>query len=85
MIWVNNSPAPQKIIFSDNEVMFTCGTSTDFCVNDDGVFESDVIPLGGIACLCFMEKGMYECVIRPTITYSPEEEMKERHAIVWVK
>ena len=85
VIWVNHSSIPQEILFIDKKVVFACCSPVDFFVGEGGAYESDIIPLGGTAILCFMEKGMYEYRIKPAITFSPEEEVKGHHAIIWIK
>jgi len=85
VIWVNHFSIPQEIIFIDKKVVFACGSSADFFVGECGTYESDIIPFGGTASLCFMKKGMYEYKIKPAITFSPAEEVKEHYAIIWIK
>jgi len=85
MIWVNHSSIPQEILFIDKKVVFACSSPIDFFVSEGGAYESDIIPSGGSASLCFMEKGMYEYRIKPAITFYPEEEVREHYTVIWIK
>ena len=81
VIWVNNSRVPQEILFLDKKVVLACGAPVNFCVNQDGAYESAKIQFGGAASLCFTEKGTYEYEPRSSKTfydsYSPvKRELK---------
>ena len=81
VIWINNSRVPQEILFLDKKVVLACGAPVNFCVNQDGAYESAKIQFGGAASLCFTEKGTYEYEARSSMTfydsYSPvKRELK---------
>ena len=81
VIWVNNSRVPQEILFLDKKVVLACGAPVNFCVNQDGSYESAKIQFGGAASLCFTEKGTYTYEARSSRTfyesYSPvKRELK---------
>ena len=81
VIWINNSRVPQEILFLDKKVVLACGAPVNFCVNQDGAYESAKIQFGGAASLCFTEKGTYEYEARSSKTfyesYSPvKRELK---------
>ena len=81
VIWVNNSRVPQEVLFLDKKVVLACGAPVNFCVNQDGAYESAKIQFGGAASLCFTEKGTYAYEARSSKTfyesYSPvKRELK---------
>ena len=69
VIWVNHSRFPVEILFLDKKVTFACGSPVNFFVGKDGVYESNKIPSGGTASLCFIEKGKYEYRIKASTTF----------------
>jgi plastocyanin len=69
VIWVNKSFVPQEILFSDKKVVLSCDAPVNFFVGKDGTYESAKIPFGGIASLCFIEKGKYEYELRSSKTF----------------
>ena len=69
VIWINNSRVPQEILFLDKKVVLACGAPVNFCVNQDGAYESAKIQFGGAASLCFTEKGTYEYEARSSATF----------------
>jgi len=62
-----------------------CGSPVNFFVGKGGTYESGKITFGASASLCFMRRGMYEYRLKPSITFYPEEEVEEQHAVVWIK
>jgi plastocyanin len=69
VIWINNSRVPQEILFLDKKVVLACGAPVNFCVNQDGAYESAKIQFGGAASLCFTEKGTYAYEARSSKTF----------------
>ena len=69
VVWVNKSRFPIEVLFLDKQVTLACGSPVNFFVNEDKVFESNKIPSGGTASLCFMEKGNYEYKIKSSQTF----------------
>ena len=68
IIWVNNSRFPIELLFLDKKVVLACGSPVNFFVGKDGAYESNKIPSGGTASLCFIEKGKYEYKIQSSKT-----------------
>ena len=69
VIWVNNSRFPIELLFLDKKVVLACGSPVNFFVGKDGAYESNKIPSGGTASLCFIEKGKYEYKIKSSNTF----------------
>ena len=69
VIWVNNSRFPIEILFLDKQVTLSCGSPVNFFVSEDKTYESNKIPSGGTASLCFMEEGSYEYKIKSSQTF----------------
>jgi plastocyanin len=69
VIWVNHSRFPIEILFLDKKVVLACGSPVNFFVGKDGVYESNKIPSGGTASLCFIEKGTYEYNVKSSSTF----------------
>jgi hypothetical protein len=60
VIWINNSDYRLQLKFTDQQVSMACAAPVNFSVNDDKVFISTGIPLGGVASLCFLQKGEFK-------------------------
>ena len=69
VVWVNNSRFPIEILFLDKKVVLACGSPVNFFVGKDGAYESNKIPSGGTASLCFVEAGKYEYKVNPSTTF----------------
>lgn len=69
VIWVNNSQFPIELLFLDKQVVLACGSPVNFFVGKDGAYESNKIPSGGTASLCFTEKGTYEYKMKSSTTF----------------
>ncbi len=69
IIWVNNSRFPIELLFLDKKVVLACGSPVNFFVGKDGAYESNKIPSGGTASLCFIEKGKYKYKIQSSKTF----------------
>ncbi|MDX1779001.1 MAG: hypothetical protein R3339_08975 [Thermodesulfobacteriota bacterium] len=69
VIWVNNSRFPIEIIFLDQQVTLACGSPVNFFIGEDKTYESNKIPSGGTASLCFMEAGTYDYRIKASTTF----------------
>jgi hypothetical protein len=79
VIWLNYSRAMVEIQFTDKKVTVACDKPVHFIVDEQGCFVSDKIPLGAVASLCFIEKGIYHYVVKrpmPSTTYSQATEFK---------
>jgi len=77
VIWVNKTFVPQEILFTGKKIVTACDAPVNFSVGKEGSYESGKIPFGGIASLCFIEKGRYEYELRSSKTfyesYSPSK------------
>ena len=69
IVWVNNSRSPVEILFYDKEVTISCGSPVNFFVGRGGAYESNKIPFGGTASLCFVENGTFEYMIKSSRTF----------------
>jgi len=69
VIWVNHSRFPIEILFLGKKVVLACGSPVNFFVGKDGVYESNKIPSGGTASLCFIEKGTYGYKVKSSATF----------------
>jgi hypothetical protein len=64
VIWYNTTDGPIHIRFQRGDsVRVACAEPKHFVVQEDGSFQSDEIPFGGSASLCFIESGNYEYVV----------------------
>ncbi|MCB0344039.1 MAG: hypothetical protein KDD66_02935 [Bdellovibrionales bacterium] len=59
IIWVNSAGALAKVQFLSNAVSTTCKAPRGFIVGSKGIFESEEIPGGDVASLCFLERQTY--------------------------
>jgi len=71
VIWLNYSRAMVEIHFTDNKVTTACDKPVHFVVDEKGCFVSDKIPLGAVASLCFIEKGIFEYVVKRSTPSTP--------------
>ena len=69
VIWVNNSRFPIEILFLDKQVTLACGSPVNFFIGVDKTYESNKIPSGGTASLCFLEEGTYEYKVKSSQTF----------------
>jgi plastocyanin len=69
VIWVNNSRFPIEILFLDKQVTLACGSPVNFYIGGDKTYESNKIPSGGTASLCFLEEGTYEYKVKSSQTF----------------
>ncbi len=69
VVWVNHSRTPVEILFYDKKVTVACGSPVNFSVGRGGAYESNKIPFGGTASLCFLESGTYEYMIKSSRTF----------------
>ncbi len=61
VIWLNHSINNVRILFGGgDQVTLSCINPQNFTLQKNGTFQSDVIPHGGTASLCFVESGKYE-------------------------
>lgn len=61
VIWLNHSINDIRILFKGgDQVTISCVNPTNFSLQKDGTFQSDVIPYGGTASICFVEPGEYK-------------------------
>ncbi len=58
VVWYNNDPAPIKIKFLTKGMLAT-KAPVNFYGSGSGQYESNMIPQGGTASLCFMREGKY--------------------------
>jgi plastocyanin len=69
VVWVNHSRTPVEILFYDKKVTVACGSPVNFSIGRGGAYESNKIPFGGTASLCFLESGTYEYMIKSSRTF----------------
>lgn len=69
VIWVNNSRFPIEILFLDKQVTLACGSPVNFFIGGDKTYESNKIPSGGTASLCFLEEGTYDYKVKSSQTF----------------
>ena len=85
VIWINHSKHPVKVVFIEKQVVLACGSPINFVVNKAGVYESNKIPSGGTASLCFTEKGRYPYKTIPSKKIPLGKKAKEHFGTVWIK
>ncbi|MBI2878017.1 MAG: hypothetical protein HYY20_14160 [Candidatus Tectomicrobia bacterium] len=60
VVWYNASHGSVKIRFDrGDQVKMACADPLHFNLQPEGIFQSEEIPLGGTASLCFIEPGDY--------------------------
>jgi plastocyanin len=64
VVWVNNSRSQLELKFEGKQVTLACKSPVHFLIDDDGSFVSDRIPQDSVASLCFVEKGVFNYVLR---------------------
>jgi plastocyanin len=86
VVWINTSAFPVEIIFIGKKVALACGSPMNFSIGQDGAFRSAIIPRGGTASLCFIEKGTYSYKLESsgtlTLEYGKQERKESRGTIV---
>ena len=85
VIWINHSKYPVQVVFLEKQVVLACGSPVNFVVGKDGTYESNKIPSGGTASLCFTEKGRYSYKTIPSKKFIVGKKGKEHFGTVWVK
>ena len=85
VIWINHSKYPVQVVFIEKQVVLACGSPVNFVVNKDGTYESNKIPSGGTASLCFTEKGRYAYKTIPSKKFILGKKGKEHFGTVWIK
>jgi hypothetical protein len=78
VVWINISSFPVEIIFLGKKVTLACGSPINFSIDKDGAFHSAIIPRGGTASLCFIERGTFTYKIESSGTLLMEYGKKER-------
>ena len=78
VVWINTSSFPIEIIFIGKKVALACGSPMNFSIDKDGAFHSAIIPRGGTASLCFIDKGTFTYKIESAGTLLMEYGKKER-------
>ena len=78
VVWINTSSFPIEIIFIGKKVALACGSPMNFSIDKDGAFHSAIIPRGGTASLCFIEKGTFTYKVESSGTLLMEYGKKER-------
>jgi len=85
IIWINHSKYPVQVVFLEKQVVLACGSPVNFVVGKDGTYESNKIPSGGTASLCFTEKGRYSYKTIPSKKFIVGKKGKEHFGTVWIK
>ena len=78
VVWINTSSFPVEIIFLGKKVTLACGSPMNFSIDQEGAFHSAIIPRGGTASLCFIEKGTFTYKIESAGTLLMEYGKQER-------
>ena len=60
VIWINNADDRLQLKFTDQQVSLACAAPVNFSLDENKVFISTGIPLGGVASLCFVQKGEFK-------------------------
>jgi plastocyanin len=63
IIWINYDPEPVSIRFK-TRIGYVCGEVVNFYADLFDSYESTGLPQGGIASICFIEKGTYDYEVR---------------------
>ncbi|MBN2107399.1 MAG: hypothetical protein JW832_08220 [Deltaproteobacteria bacterium] len=67
VIWVNGMAGfTLEIQFDSKKVTLACSSPIHFITDEDGSFISNKIPFGGVASLCFIEKGEFTYIAKKT-------------------
>ena len=86
VVWINTSAFPVEIIFLGKKVALACGSPMNFSIDKDGAFHSAIIPRGGTASLCFIEKGTFTYKLESsgvlTLEYGKQERKESRGTVV---
>ena len=85
VVWINHSKYPVQVVFIEKQVVLACGSPVNFVVNKEGTYESNKIPSGGTASLCFTEKGRYAYKTIPSKKFIVGKKGKEHFGTVWIK
>jgi hypothetical protein len=85
VIWVNHSRYPVEILFIEKKVVIACSSPSNFFVGENGSYESNKIPSGGTASLCFIDKGRYVYKTYPSKNFVLGKKGKEHIGTVWIK
>lgn len=59
VVWLNGTEGLIEIHFPDKQVRIACDRPVNFILDPAGTFVSNKIPVGGVAGICFIEKGSY--------------------------
>lgn len=77
VIWLNSTYRPVTISFEGGDkVQLSCTEPKLFTLGSDGTYNSETIPFGGTASLCFIEEGEFKYKVRvepPTPLAKPLE------------
>lgn len=84
VIWVNHSRTPVEILFLDKKVTAACGSPVNFFAGKNGAYESGKIPFGGTASLCFLEKGIYNYIIKSSRTFYIKQIERENKGLITI-
>ncbi len=85
VIWVNHSRYPVEILFIEKKVVIACSSPANFFVGENGSYQSNKIPSGGTASLCFIDKGRYVYKTYPSKNFVLGKKGKEHIGTVWIK
>lgn len=85
VIWVNHSRTPVEILFLDKQVTAACGSPINFFAGKSGAYESGKIPFGGTASLCFLEKGIYNYIIKSSRTFYIKQIERENKGLITIE
>lgn len=59
VVWLNGTEGLIEIQFPEKLVRIACDRPVNFILDPAGTFVSNKIPVGGVAGICFIEKGTY--------------------------
>jgi len=78
VIWMNDGRSNAKIKFIGKQVTMACKSPVHFVVDEQGSFNSNAIPPGAVASLCFVENGDFDYVVtQETPQTEPTQAPKE--------
>ena len=60
VIWINNADDRLQLKFIGQQVSLACAAPVNFSQDENKAFISTGIPLGGVASLCFVQKGEFK-------------------------
>ena len=85
IIWINNSDGRLQLKFPDQQVSLACAAPVNFSLNENKVFISTGIPLGGVASLCFVQKGEFKYKLIKTDQFGAPSTSERFNGIIKIQ